>query len=86
MGFIRFQLTRTTDSEGRTVNAFVKRMESDMPTRMSPEYIFHELARTNVAAIKMWLELDKGVLDRDMMMGAEVMLLDSGVLDCDTLI
>ena len=86
MGYIRFQLTRTTDSEGRTVYAFINRMESDMPTRISPEYIFHELSRTNVASIKMWLELDKGVLDRAMMMGAEVMLLDSGVLDCDTLI
>ena len=86
MGYIRFRLNRVTDSEGRTVTASIKRMESDMPARMSPEYIYHALARKNVASIRMWMELDKGILDRDMLMGAEVMMLDSGVLDCDTLI
>lgn len=86
MGYIRFKLRRITDTEGNTITASVKRMETDLPERMTAEYMFYELARKNTATIMLLMKLDEGVLDRDMLMGSETMLLDVGVLDCDTII
>jgi hypothetical protein len=91
MAYIKFKLQRITDVEGRTVTANVKRMESDarmdngrMLDMNQPNLIYHALSFTS-SVIKMWLRLDIGVLDRDMLMGAEPLVIDVGILDCDTL-
>ena len=85
MGYIRFRLNKVTDSEGRTVTAFVSRMESDMPARMSSEYIFHELARKNMAGISFIFKLDEGLLNRDLLGESGLFVLDSSQLNVDML-
>lgn len=86
MGYIRFNVTRVTDSDGNGVSAKVKRIESDMPSlsTLQTNFIFNALSFKS--RVRMWMELDKGVLDRDILGGAEALLLDVGILDCDTLI
>lgn len=86
MGYIKFNLSRITDNEGNTITAKVSRMESDMPTRMSPIYIYHELARTRANDIRMWLKLNEGLLNRDMLGGVDSLILDVGIFDCDLMV
>lgn len=86
MGYIKFRLERYSDSEGRTIHTVMKRVESDMDSlkTLQPNFLMHAMA--NYRVIQMFLRMDEGVLDRDMLMGAEPMMVDTGVLDCDTLI
>lgn len=85
MAYIKFILNRTADRKGRTLHTEMKRIGSDMDSTgtIQPNFIFHAMA--NYVSMRMFMILDEGVLDRDMLMGAETMLLDVGVLDCDTL-
>lgn len=86
MAYIKFNVTRVTDEQGNAVMSKVRRMESDLPNTatLQPNMIYNALSFKS--RVKMWMILDKGVLDRDMLMGAEALILDTGVLDCDTLI
>lgn len=83
MAYIRFNVSRITDKEGNAVTAKVKRIESDMPSldTLQPNMIFNALSFKS--RVKRWLILDEGVLDRDMLMGAETLVFDVGRLDCD---
>lgn len=85
MAYIKFRLNRTADRNGRTLHTGMTRIGSDMDSTgtIQPNFIYHAMA--NHVDMKTFMILDEGVLDRDMMMGAEAMLLDVGVLDCDTL-
>lgn len=86
MAFIKFNITKYTDLEGNVINAKINRMESDLSSlaTLQPEIIYNALSKKG--KIKAWMKLDMGVLDRDMLMGEEVMLLDVGVLDCDFMV
>lgn len=86
MAYIKFNVTQVTDGEGNPVTAKVKRMESDMVNTETyqPVMIYHALSFAT--KVRKWMILDKGILDRDILMGEEVMVLNRGVLDCDTLI
>lgn len=83
MAYIRFNVTKITDGEGRTVSAKVNRMESDLPSlsTLQPNIIFNGLSHKG--RVRKWLELDDGLLDRDMLAGADYLYLDKGLLDCD---
>lgn len=86
MAFIKFNITKYTDLEGNVINAKINRMESDLPSlaTLQPEIIYNALSKKG--KVKAWMKLDTGLLDRDMLMGEEVMLLDVGVLDCDFMV
>ena len=86
MGYIKFNITKYTDLEGNVVNAKINRMESDLPSLsyLQPEIIYNALSHKG--KVKAWLRLDIGLLDRDMLMGEDVMKLDVGVLDCDFIV
>lgn len=86
MAYIRFNLTRITDSEGNGVQAKVNRIESDMPslTTLQPNIIFNALSMKG--RVNTWLILDEGLLDRDMLKGSDYLFLDTGILDCDLII
>lgn len=83
MAYIRFNVKRTTDTEGNAVYAKIGRIESDMPSLSTNQSNIIWNALSKASQVKMWLKMDIGVLDRDMLAGAEYMLLDEGVLDCD---
>jgi hypothetical protein len=86
MAYIKFNITKYTDLEGNVVNAKINRMESDLPSlvTLQPEIIYNALSKKG--KVKAWMKLDTGLLDRDMLMGEEVMLFDVGVLDCDFMV
>lgn len=83
MAYIRFNVSRVTDEHGNAVTAKVNRIESDMPSldTLQPNMIFNALSFKS--RVKRWLILDEGILDRDMLMGAETLVFDVGRLDCD---
>lgn len=83
MGYIRFVVTRITDRNGYTTMSKVKRMESDLPSTstLQPNIIYNALSFKG--ATKMFMALDEGVLNRDMLGGVDSLVLDTGILDCD---
>ena len=86
MAYIRFNVTKITDREGKTVSAKVNRMESDLPSlaTLQPNIIYNGLSFKG--RVRKWLELDDGLLDRDMLAGADYLFLDKGLLDCDLML
>lgn len=85
MAYIKFRLTRTTDASGNAMHGKVSRIESDMPSldTLQPNMIWHALSFAS--AVKQWLMMDTGVLDRDMLADSDVMQFDMGMLDVDKL-
>lgn len=85
MAYIRFNLTRITDDEGRTTYARINRMESDMPTlaTLEPGIIWNALSHKG--SVVKWFCLDTGALDRDLLREPEPFRLDTGYTDFDFL-
>lgn len=83
MAYIKFNVSRITDDNGNTVMAKVKRIESDMPAleTLQTNMIFNALSFKG--SVRHWMELDKGILGRDILAGAETFVLDVGILNCD---
>lgn len=84
MGYIRFNITRVTDNDGRATQTNIKRMESDISNALESERIWN--AMTFVGAIKKWLRMDEGLLDRDMLGDSDWFTLDRDMLNVDKLI
>lgn len=53
MGYIKFNLSRVFDENGRIITAKVNKMDTDMPKRMTPIYIYHELSRQKMKLDKL---------------------------------
>lgn len=85
MGYIRFDVSKVTDANGRTVSARIKHIYSDMGVNAYDlNRIMHTLAAPE-APVQMWMTLGVGVLDRDKLKNREFMILDSGTLGVDYL-
>ena len=87
MGYIKFNVTRQTDAQGNAVWSRISRIESsdDMLNAQTLQSNIIYNALKFKTSVKMWMKLDEGVLDRDMLMGSEALMLDSGVIDNDLL-
>ena len=83
MGYIRFNITRTTDSEGVTQYAKIGRIESDMTNTIESNIIWNALSK--MGAVAMWLKMDSGLLNRDMLGDSDVLMLDRDMLNVDKL-
>lgn len=86
MGHIRFEISQSTDLQGRTKSAIIKHIYSDIET---DAYDLNRILHTLTApspVVQMWMVLDEGVLDRDKLKGREYMVFDSGTLDVDYLL
>lgn len=86
MSYIRFRLVRSTDAGGDPIQARFKRVESDMPSLSTLETNIIWNALSKVGAAMMWLALDEGVLERDMLGESDWLKLDRDMLDVDKLI
>lgn len=86
MGYIKFRLVRQSDASGNTQHVRVGRVESDMPSlsTLQTEMIWNSLSLSS--SVRMWLELDKGILERDMLGGSGWLALDQDMLDVDKLV
>lgn len=85
MGFIKVEISKTTDALGNTRSAKVRRFDSDMGVNAYDlNRIMHSL--TIFEKVQMWMVLDEGVLDRDKLYGKEYMILGSGTLNIDYLL
>lgn len=67
MGFIKFNVARRTDEYGNTVYGKITRIESDMPqsSTLETNIMWHALTKLN--DIRLWLKLDEGKLNRDIL-------------------
>lgn len=85
MAYIRFNVKRTTDTEGNAIYAKIGRIESDMPSLSTNQSNIIWNALSKASQVKMWLKMDIGVLDRDMLGYEETFALDAGMLNVDKL-
>lgn len=83
MSYIRFNITRTTDSNGVARYAKIGRIESDMPNTIESNIIWNALSK--MGAVAMWLKMDSGLLNRDMLGDSDVLMLDRDMLNVDKL-
>lgn len=83
MGYIRFNITRTTDSKGVARYAKIGRIESDMHNTIESNIIWNALSK--MGAVAMWLKMDSGFLNRDMLGDSDVLMLDRDMLNVDKL-
>lgn len=86
MAYIRFNITRITDKDGITTYSRINRIESDMPSldTIEPNIIWNALSRKG--RVCTWLELDFGLLDRDLLAESSHFTLDRDMLNVDKLI
>ena len=83
MGYIKLELTKVTDANGRSTSAKIRRFDSDMGVESYDlNRILHSLTAPS-DKVEMWMILDSGILDRDKLKGREYMILDSGTLEID---
>ena len=83
MGYIKLELTKVTDANGRSTSAKIRRFSSDMGVESYDlNRILHSLTAPT-EKVEMWMTLGEGVLDRDKLKGREYMILDSGELNID---
>lgn len=85
MAYIRFNVKRTTDKDGNAVYAKIGRIESDMPSLSTNQSNIIWNALSKASQVKMWLKMDIGALDRDMLGYEETFALDAGMLNVDKL-
>lgn len=83
MSYIRFNITRTTDRNGVPQYAKIGRIESDMPNAIESNIIWNALSK--MGAVAMWLKMDSGLLNRDMLGDSDVLMLDRDMLNVDKL-
>lgn len=86
MGYIRFNITRVTDKNGVATYSKINRIESDMPTldTIEPNIIWNAISHKG--SVCRWLELDEGLLNRDLLAESSHFTLDRDMLNVDKLI
>lgn len=83
MGYIRLEISKTTDATGRASTAKIRRMQSDTGVSvLDLDRILHSLSAPS-DKVQMWMVLGEGILDRDKLKGREYMVLDMGTMDID---
>lgn len=86
MGYIKLEISKTTDGSGRASSAKIRRIFSDTGVSMFDlDRILHSLSAPS-DKVQMWMVLGEGVLDRDKLKGREYMVLDSGTIDIDYIV
>lgn len=86
MSYIKFFVKkRVSDASGSTTYAKINRIESDMiPTKtIEPNIIWNAYYRPTKVA--MWMKLDTGILDRDLVAENTILVLDNDRLNIDKL-